>query len=130
MSVTARIVVTAAVIKRDGCYLVTRRIKGTHLAGMWEFPGGKREPGETLEASLVREIEEELGASSVVRDLLLSARHDYETREVELHFFACDLTSEPQPRLGQEIRWVTPAELGTLEFPPADAELIELLKRG
>jgi mutator protein MutT len=130
MSVTVRVVVTAAVIERDGRYLVTRRLKGTHLAGMWEFPGGKREEGETLEASLVREIEEELGAAAVVRELMLSARHDYETREIELHFFACDLTTEPQARLGQEIRWVTPAELGTLEFPPADAELIELLKRG
>ena len=97
---------------------------------MWEFPGGKREPGETLEASLVREIQEELGATRSCDELLLTARHDYETREVELHFFACDLTSEPQPRLGQEIRWVTPAEIGTLEFPPADAELIELLKQG
>jgi 8-oxo-dGTP diphosphatase len=130
MSGPARIVVTAAVIKRDGRYLVTRRIKGTHLAGMWEFPGGKREPGETLEASLIREIQEELGADAVVRHLLLMARHDYDTRSVELHFFACDLTSEPQPRLGQEIRWVTPEEIGTLEFPPADAELIELLKQG
>ena len=53
----------------------------------------------------------------------VSKQLDYETREVELHFFACDLTSEPQPRLGQEIRWVTPEEIGTLEFPPADAEL-------
>ena len=130
MSVAAHIVVTAAVIKRDGRYLVTRRIKGQHLAGMWEFPGGKREPGETLEASLIREIQEELGADAVVREVLLTARHDYDTRSVELHFFACDLTSEPQPRLGQEIRWVTPAELATLEFPPADAELIELLKQG
>jgi mutator protein MutT len=130
MSVTARIVVTAAVIKRDGRYLVTRRIKGQHLAGMWEFPGGKQEPGESLEVALAREIQEELGADSVVREVMLTARHDYDTRSVELHFFACDLTSEPHPQLGQEIRWVTPAELATLEFPPADAELIELLKRG
>lgn len=130
MSVTHRIVVTAAVFKRDGRYLVTRRIKGQHLAGMWEFPGGKCEPGETLEASLVREIQEELGADAAVRESLLTARHDYDTRSVELHFFACDLLSEPEARLGQEIRWVTPTELATLEFPPADAELIELLKRG
>ena len=130
MSVTARIVVTAAVIKRDGRYLVTRRIKGTHLAGHVGISRRQARAGETLEASLVREIQEELGADAVVRQLLLTARHDYETREVELHFFACDLTSEPQPRLGQEIRWVTPAEIGTLEFPPADAELIELLKQG
>ena len=62
-----------------------------------------------------------------IREKLLSVAHDYSDRTVELHFFRCDLTGEPQPLLGQEIRWVPPPELRSLEFPPADEELIRLL---
>jgi 8-oxo-dGTP diphosphatase len=129
-NVIDRIVVSAAVVRRDDRYLVTRRLKGTHLEGLWEFPGGKCEPSETHEDCLRREIHEELGTDVVIHRLLLSARHAYGTREVELHFFACDLTGEPHPRLGQEIQWVPRAGLDRLEFPAADAELIELLKKG
>lgn len=120
---------TAAVVRRDDRYLVTRRLKGTHLEGLWEFPGGKCEPAETHEACLRREIDEELGAAVVIHHLLWSVRHAYETREVELHFFACDLVGEPQPRLGQEVKWVARGDLDQLDFPPADAELIAMLKR-
>jgi len=121
--------VTAAVVRRGDRYLVTRRLKGTHLEGLWEFPGGKCEPAETHEACLRREIDEELGAGVVIHRLLLSVRHAYETRDVELHFFACDLVGDPQPRLGQEVKWVARGDLDQLDFPPADAELIELLKQ-
>jgi 8-oxo-dGTP diphosphatase len=122
-----RVVVTAAVIERDGAYLVTRRLDGTHLAGFWEFPGGKCEPGETLTSCLAREIAEELGCEVEIADTLLSVTHEYEDRAVELHFFRCSLRDEPRPLIGQEIRWVDRATLGTLEFPPADADLIRVL---
>jgi 8-oxo-dGTP diphosphatase len=122
-----RIIVTAAVVRRGDTFLLTRRLKGTHLEGLWEFPGGKCEPGESLEACLRREIHEELGVNAQVKHLLLSTEHAYETRHVELHFFACDLDADPHPRLGQEIRWAARTELRALNFPPADAELIELL---
>ncbi len=122
-----RLVVTAAVIERDGCYLVTRRPEGVHLEGHWEFPGGKCEPGESLEASLRRELFEELGTDAAVGDELLAVTHDYPERSIELHFIACRLTSEPTPRLGQEMRWVARDELSSLQFPPADDELIALL---
>ena len=121
------IVVAAAVVERDGAYLVTRRLRGTHLEGLWEFPGGKCEPAETLEACLIREIDEELGCRADVRQELLSVSHDYTDRTVRLHFFRCDLTGEPQALLGQEIRWVAPRELRALNFPPADEELIQML---
>jgi 8-oxo-dGTP diphosphatase len=123
----ARIVVAAAVVERDAAYLVTRRLKGTHLEGMWEFPGGKCEAGETHSGCLTREIQEELGCEVRVGDELLSVSHEYVERTVELHFFSCELQGEPRPLLGQDIKWVPRGELRSLQFPAADAELIEML---
>jgi 8-oxo-dGTP diphosphatase len=122
-----RIVVTAAVVERDQQFLVTRRLRGTHLAGYWEFPGGKCHAGEELEACLHREIAEELGAGLRVGEEIHRVVHEYPERIVELHFFRCDLLDEPRPVLGQEMRWVARTELATLDFPPADADLIAML---
>jgi mutator protein MutT len=130
MSSPPTIVVTAAVVERDHRFLVTRRLHGTHLAGCWEFPGGKCRAGEALEACLEREIAEELGARLRVGDEIHAVAHAYPERTVELHFFQCDLLDEPQPVLGQEIRWVPRHELASLEFPPADADLIAMLLQG
>ena len=121
------IAVAAAVIERDGAFLLTRRLKGTHLEGTWEFPGGKCEPRETPAACLVREIREELGSGVVVGELMLVTRHAYPERIVELHFYETRLTDEPSPQIGQEMRWARREELETLEFPEADAELIRML---
>lgn len=121
------IVVLAAVIERDDCFLVTRRVEGTHLAGFWEFPGGKCEPGETHEGCLVREISEELGVTAVVGPEILTTEHVYPERTVRLHFRACSIAGEPEPLIGQEVRWVRRSELTTLAFPPADDELIKKL---
>jgi 8-oxo-dGTP diphosphatase len=122
-----RIIVSAAVVERGGCYLVTRRLRGTHLEGLWEFPGGKCEPHESHADCLVREIREELGCAAIVGDTILSVAHDYDDRTVELHFFRCELVGDPQPLLGQEIRWVAGRDLRDLAFPPADEELIRML---
>lgn len=119
--------VVAAVILRDGRYLVTRRLKDTHLAGFWEFPGGKVDAGETEVDALVREISEELAVGCTVGALILRTTHDYPQRSVTLAFYGCTLAGEPSAALGQEMRWVEPGELPTLEFPPADEELIALL---
>ena len=124
---TLRIVVTAAVIERDHAFLVTRRPRGVHLEGCWEFPGGKCEPNESHDACLRREIQEELDARLRIGDEILSVTHEYPDRVVELHFLRCELLNEPKPVLGQEMRWVARSELSALEFPPADAELIEVL---
>jgi 8-oxo-dGTP diphosphatase len=125
--VTRRIVVSAAVVERAGAYLVTRRLEGTHLAGAWEFPGGKREPDESDEDCLRRELREELGVEADVGRRVFTTVHDYGEREVELHFFECAIEGEPQPRLGQAMRWVPASELASLQFPPADAALIARL---
>ena len=122
-----RIIVTAAVIRRNEHFLVTRRQHGVHLEGYWEFPGGKCDDSESLESCLMREIVEELNVGIEVGERLLVCSHDYPTRIVELHFFAAELLGEPRPMLGQEMRWVTRGELQSLQFPPADDELIALL---
>jgi mutator protein MutT len=123
------IVVAAAVIERDGAFLLTRRLKGTHLAGTWEFPGGKCEPHETLQACLAREIREELGTGIAVGEPMLTTRHAYPERTVELHFFRGTLDGDPVPQLGQQMRWVPRSGLSMLPLPEADAGLIELLLR-
>jgi 8-oxo-dGTP diphosphatase len=128
--VIPRIVVAAAVIERDGTFLLTRRVRGVHLEGCWEFPGGKCEEGEPHAACLEREIAEELDAPVRVGREVLAISHSYPDRTVELHFFACDLLGEARPVLGQEMRWVRRDELAALEFPPADRELIRMLRGG
>jgi 8-oxo-dGTP diphosphatase len=123
------VVVAAAIVERDGRFLLARRLKGTHLEGLWEFPGGKVDPGETLEACLARELVEELGVESTVGPLRWSTTHDYPAKRVELHFFDCSIEGDPRPLLGQELRWVSRAELAALPLPEADAGLVALLTR-
>jgi 8-oxo-dGTP diphosphatase len=124
-----RLVVGAAVVEDGGRFLVTRRQRGVHLEGLWEFPGGKCEADESIAACLRRELLEELGTDALPGAELLAVSHDYPERTVELHFVTCTLLGTPTPLLGQEMRWVPRSELRALEFPPADEELIALLER-
>ena len=121
------IVVLAAIVEREGRLLVTRRLENTHLAGYWEFPGGKCDPHETHAACLARELEEELGVRAIVGNEVLVTEHEYPERRVRLHFRECEIEGEPEARLGQELRWVERSELRTMQFPDADRELIEKL---
>ena len=95
------IVVTAAVVERDGCFLVTRRQPGVHLEGYWEFPGGKCDAGEPLAACLARELREELDVAATIGDEIFTTTHAYPERSVALHFFRCAIAGEPRPVLGQ-----------------------------
>jgi len=122
--------VVAAVVERDGGFLLTLRPRGTHLEGHWEFPGGKCEPGETHEAALAREMREELDVEVRVGALVHAVTHAYPERTVELHFYACELAGEPTPMIGQQMRWVARADLASLPFPEADADLITRLVAG
>ena len=106
---------------------MTRRLKGTHLAGMWEFPGGKCGDDESLVASLERELVEELGSRAVIGDEIFTVEHAYHERTVRLHFFATTLLDEPKSLLGQEMRWVSRDELRQLQLPEADRGLVDLL---
>jgi 8-oxo-dGTP diphosphatase len=121
------ITVVAAVVERDGRFLVTKRIAGVHLEGYWEFPGGKIEPDESDAVGLAREMAEELGVQITSGALLHSVSHTYEDRIIDLRFYACSIQGEPRALLDQEIRWVTRAELAELPFPPADRALIRSL---
>jgi len=123
------IVVAAAVIEERGAFLLTRRLTGTHLAGAWEFPGGKQEPGESLAECVIRELHEELDVLVHVDEEILSTVHAYPERTVTLHFFRCRLRGTPRPQQGQEMRWASREELASFEFPPADAELVNRLRR-
>lgn len=121
------VIVLAAVIERDGHFLLTRRLKGTHLAGTWEFPGGKCEPDESHEACLTRELVEELAVSATIGDEIFTTEHPYPERTVRLHFRRVTLLSEPSPQLGQQMRWIAREALRSLELPEADRGLVELL---
>jgi mutator protein MutT len=129
MQPSKTIEVSAALIFHGGKLLITQRHAGSHLGGLWEFPGGKREPGETFEECLVREIREELGVAIAVGELFEEVRHDYPEKSVHLKFFLCRLLSgEPQPLDCAAVKWVDKAGLQAHEFPAADARLLEMLQ--
>jgi mutator protein MutT len=121
--------VSAALVFRDGKLLITQRHADAHLGGLWEFPGGKREPDETFEQCLAREIHEELGVEISVGKLFESVTHAYPEKTVHLKFFVCRLTGgEPQPLGCEALKWVAKSELKDYEFPAADARLLEKLR--
>ena len=121
--------VAAALIQdSEGRYLITQRRRGSHLAGLWEFPGGKRDAGEELPACLARELTEELGARFTVGDKVDTIRWDYPDRTIVLHFYRCHLASGTiEPQESQAMAWVAPSDLSRYDFPPADRELIARL---
>jgi mutator protein MutT len=122
--------VSAAMIFRDDKLLITQRQAKSHLGGLWEFPGGKREAGETFEQCLVREIREELGVEISVGELFEEISHTYPEKTVRLKFFSCQLLSgEPQPLECAAICWIDQSELNTYAFPAADAKLLEKLEK-
>jgi mutator protein MutT len=120
--------VSAGLIFRSGKLLITQRHAGAHLGGLWEFPGGKREPGETFEHCLARELHEELGIQVEVGSLFEDVTHAYPEKTVRLKFFLCGLPQgEPQAIGCAALKWVTRDELPTHEFPAADAGLLQKL---
>ncbi len=121
-------VVVAALIERGGRILVSQRGPGAGQAGRWEFPGGKREPGEDDQTALARELREELGVDLEIGPLVWTAR----AGPLALRFFRCPWAPAQQPRpLGSvQFRWVRREDLAGLPFPPADAGLVSALAQG
>jgi mutator protein MutT len=121
--------VGAGLVFRHGRLLITRRRASDHLGGLWEFPGGKREPNESFEACIHRELIEELGIHVRVGRLLLDLQHTYPERTVRLCFHRCTLESGEPEALGVDaFAWVTRKDLSQYEFPAADAQLLGLLQ--
>lgn len=121
------LVVACALIDADGRILVAQRPPGKTLAGMWEFPGGKVEPGETPEATLIRELDEELGVTTQAPCLapLTFASHNYEEFHLLMPLYICRrFSGTAHGREGQAIRWIRPQKLRELPMPPADTPLI------
>jgi mutator protein MutT len=122
--------VAAALVFRDGKLLITQRHADAHQGGLWEFPGGKREPDETFPVCLIRELREELGIEVEVGELVESLTHAYPEKTVHLKFYRCRWKQhEPQPLGCPAFKWVSAAELKDYAFPAADARLLEMLRR-
>lgn len=125
-----RVQVVAGLLEREGSILVDRRRRGTHLEGLWEFPGGKIEPGETPEQALVRELREELGVESTVLGIVATIEHAYPAFDLSLALYAVEFRGEPVALEVAEVRWVPAGELAALPMPPADVPLVDaVLKR-
>jgi 8-oxo-dGTP diphosphatase len=121
--------VVAAVIERDGKYLITQR-KGTAVFPLlWEFPGGRVESGETLEQALVREVQGRIGVKVIITEKLGENLHEYHDYDVEMNLFACELPEgvDPLPRGVNAVKWITSADMDKYEFPPADQRSMTLL---
>ena len=130
-SSTGKIIeVSAGLVFRDGKLLITQRPSGGHLAGLWEFPGGKREPGESFEQTLHRELMEELGIEVEIRQIIESVTHRYPEKTVRLQFFQCAWKRhEPQAIGCPALAWIERDELSAYPFPAADARLLERLAK-
>jgi len=123
--------IAVAVVEHEGKFLIQQRPQGVPLAGLWEFPGGKVDPGETPEQALVRELHEELGIETATSCLapIAFASHGYETFHLLMPVFACrKWNGVPQPREGQALKWVAPIDLAQYPMPPADLPLVGLLR--
>lgn len=121
--------VAAGLVFRDGKLLITQRYADAHQGGLWEFPGGKRDPHESFEQCLARELHEELGIEVVVHEPVETIVHEYPERTVLLKFFRCTWNgNEPQALGCPDFRWITREELDRYEFPAADARLLQTLR--
>ena len=122
--------VVAAIIQRDGAYFATQRGYG-EFEGMWEFPGGKIEPGESRESALKREIQEELGIDITINKFLCTTDYDYPSFHLTMHCYLCSIMSgEIELREHKSARWLTTELIDSVEWLPADKGIVEKLVCG
>lgn len=119
-----------AVITNHNKILIDRRKQSGEMGGLWEFPGGKIEPGETVEECIKREVKEELDIEVKVGDRLTTISHTYKTFNVTLYVHDCQYVGgEPRTIECQEIRWVEPAQMNRFQFPQANTKIVNLLQQ-
>ncbi len=122
--------VTAAIIRQDGKFLICQRPANKNCGLLWEFPGGKIEPGETGEQCIIRECQEELGVTLRVERELTDITHEYPDRIVHLHFFLCDIVQgELERKEHNAFAWITSEEIPQYEFCPADKKMLQSLQQ-
>ncbi len=122
--------VAAGLVFRAGKLLITQRANCSHLGGLWEFPGGKREPGESFEECLHRELQEEIGIEVEIESLFETVEHAYAERTVHLRFYLCRWTKhEPRAIECPDFAWVTAGDLYRYRFPAGDKRLLKRLRR-
>ena len=125
------LVTAVALVDRDGRVLIARRPEGKAMAGLWEFPGGKVDDGETPEMALIRELDEELGIQVPARCLapLTFASHGYEEFHLLMPLYVCrNWDGIVTAREGQELKWVRPIRLGNYDMPAADKPLVTMVR--
>ncbi len=116
------------VFDRSGRVLIDQRLEQGLLGGMWEFPGGKQEPGEAIADTIARELREELAIEVAVEEELIRLDHTYSHKRLRFIVHLCrHLAGEPQPLASQQVRWVEPGDLGAFPFPAANARIIAAL---
>ncbi len=122
--------VMAAIIKQEDKILICQRGAGGNCAFLWEFPGGKLEPGESKEECLIRECEEELGIRIATGSIFAETTYQYPDKKIAFTFFTAQIISgDITPRVHLQVRWVAPGELSKYDFCPADTEVIEMLAK-
>ena len=129
-SVPFQVIGVGVVLNGAGEVLIDQRLNEGLLGGLWEFPGGKQEPGEAIEATIVRELREELAIEAEVGEQLISLEHAYSHKRLRFVVHLCRwIAGDPQPLASQQVRWVNPADLDAYPFPAANARIIEALRR-
>jgi len=124
-----KVIGVAIIWNQVGQILIDRRLPGGSSGGLWEFPGGKLEAGETIEECILREVAEELAIEIAINQHFRTIDHRSKDMRVTLHFYHCQyLSGTPQPLESEEIRWVTLAEMGQFTFPTANLEIIQSLQ--
>lgn len=122
------ITVTAAIIRKNGRILAARKKEGTHLAGFWEFPGGKVEENESPEHCLARELREELGIDAKIGSFFAQSCYDYGIKSIQLLAFLADCNDDTLTLCDHDrVQWLEPGELGSLKWAPADQPIVEKL---
>ena len=123
-----QVIGVGVVLNTEGEVLIDQRLEEGLLGGMWEFPGGKQEPGETIQTCIARELQEELGIAVTLGDELITVDHAYSHKKLRFVVHLCTwLSGEPQPLASQQVRWVRPESLKEYPFPAANARIIEAL---